>query len=209
LHLLVTDGHGKILVCNSRMADLLGVSQDQLCGQALWPYLTAPDVAKLQKLLRGGAEEQAEEQVENTLLNFLSTEGLPHTLECTIHRQKDGAAVIGNIPGRQQEELQRQIIEINNEMAVLVREDAATNKDLAAAKHDLEKALNEVSTLYWQIRKVREVLPMCLKCGKVQSGETHWEDLADFMIQRFPFLSHGYCPDCAAQELKDEGEARL
>jgi transcriptional regulator with PAS, ATPase and Fis domain len=202
LHLLVTDGDGKILTCNSRFADLLRVPQNQLYGQALWPYLTAPDVAKLKDLMAGGAEEQA----ESTLLNFISTEGMPHTLECTIQRQKDGCAVIGNVPSRQGEELQHQIIEINNEMAVLVREHEAANKDLAAAKRGLEKALHEISTLYWKIRKIQEVLPMCLSCGKVQSGEAHWEGLADFMIQRFPFLSHGYCPDCAARALADVGE---
>jgi heme-degrading monooxygenase HmoA len=205
LHLLVTDGHGEILACNSRIAGLLGVPQHQLCGQILWPYLTALDAVTLQKLMRGSGEEQA----ESTLLNFVSAEGLPHTLECTIHRQKVGCVVIGNIPSRQGEELRRQIIEINNEMAVLLREHAAANKDLAAAKRDLEKALQEITTLYWQIRKVREVLPMCLKCGKVQSGETHWEDLADFMIERFPFLSHGYCPDCAARERVDDGETGI
>jgi heme-degrading monooxygenase HmoA len=205
LHLLVTDGSGKILTCNSRTAALLGVPQNQLCGQTLWPYLAAPDAERLQKLMREGAEDQA----ETTLLNFISTEGLPQTLECTVHRQKGGWAVIGNIPVRQGEELQRQVIEINNEMTVLMRERTAANKDLAAAKRDLEKTLHEISTLYWQIRKVREVLPMCLKCGKVQSGETHWEGLADFMIQRFPFLSHGYCPECAAREPVDEGVTGL
>jgi heme-degrading monooxygenase HmoA len=205
LHLLVIDGNGKILACNSRFADLLRVSQDQLYGQILWPYLTAPDALKLQNLLRGIAEEPA----ESTLLNFISMEGMPHTLECTVQRQKGGCAVIGNIPSRQGEEMQRQIIEINNEMAVLVRELEAKNKDLATAKRGLEKALQEISTLYWQIRKVQEVLPMCLRCGKVQSGEAHWEDLADFMIQRFPFLSHGYCPDCASRELVDDDETRL
>jgi hypothetical protein len=205
LHLLVTDGHGEIMVCNSRIADVLGVPQSQLRGQPLWHYLTAPDAVKLQKIIRGGAEEQA----ESTLLNFVSKEGLPHTLECTIQRQKDSWAVIGNVPGRQQEELQRQIIGINNEMAVLVREHGAANKDLAAAKKDLEKTLHEITTLYWQIRKVREVLPMCLKCGRVQPGEADWEDLADFMVQRFPFLSHGYCADCAARALVDDGATGL
>jgi heme-degrading monooxygenase HmoA len=199
-HVLVTDAHGGIVACNSHMADLLGVPQDQLCGQILWPYLTAPDAGALQKLMRDGTEEYK----DSTLFNFVSTEGLPHTLECTLRKQKGGWAVIGSIPTRQRDELHRQIMEINNELAVLAREHAARNKELTATKRDLENALHEISTLYWHIRKIKEVLPMCLKCGKVQSGDTHWEDLADFMIQRFPFLSHGYCPDCAARELTEE-----
>jgi hypothetical protein len=113
--------------------------------------------------------------------------------------------VIGDFPFRHGDEVQRQIIEMNNELAVLAREHAARNKELTAAKRELEKALHEINTLYWHIRKIREVLPMCLKCGKVQSGETQWEAVAEFMIQRFPFLSHGYCSDCASQELAEGG----
>jgi hypothetical protein len=109
---------------------------------------------------------------------------------------------------RHGDELQRQIIEINNELAVLAREHAAKNKELTAAKRELEKALHEINTLYWHIRRIREVLPMCLKCGKVHSGETHWEAVAESMIQRFRFLSHGYCPECASRELAEGSSTR-
>jgi heme-degrading monooxygenase HmoA len=205
LHLLMTDREGGILACNARFADLLGVPQNQLCGQPLSSFLTAPDAVTLYKLMRDSAEEMA----ESTLLNFVSKEGLPHTLECTVRKQKGGWAVIGNVPFRQQEELQREIMEMNNELAVLAREHASRNKELTAAKRDLEKALNDISTLYWQIRKIQEVLPMCLRCGKVQSADMQWEGLADFMIQRFPFLSHGYCPDCAAREVVEGSQTDI
>jgi hypothetical protein len=38
----------------------------------------------------------------------------------------------------------------------------------------------------------------------VESGDARWEDLIAFMHDRFPFLSHGYCPDCAARVLAEE-----
>ena len=68
----------------------------------------------------------------------------------------------------------------------------------------MEKTLHELNTLYWHLRKIREVLPICMKCGKVESGEARWEDLIAFMHDRFPFLSHGYCPDCAAKFQTEE-----
>jgi hypothetical protein len=45
-----------------------------------------------------------------------------------------------------------------------------------------------------------------MKCGKVESGEARWEDLIAFMNARFPFLSHGYCPECATIVLSEYPE---
>jgi hypothetical protein len=137
------------------------------------------------------------------LFNFVSVDNIPHTLECAVSIQAGAVTVIGNLPNRQHLELQRQLLEMNNEWSVLAREHASKNKELTATKLALEKALHDLNTLYWRVRKIREVLPTCLKCGKVQSGETRWEDVADFMIDRFPFLSHGYCPECASREITE------
>jgi hypothetical protein len=80
---------------------------------------------------------------------------------------------------------------------VLARERERQHKEARAAKISLEKTLHELNTLYWHLRKIREVLPICMKCGRVESGDARWEELIAFMQDRFPFLSHGYCPECA------------
>jgi hypothetical protein len=107
--------------------------------------------------------------------------------------------VAGNEFLQDERDLQRELGEINNELLVLARERERQNKETRAAKASLEKTLHELNTLYWHLRKIREVLPICMKCGKVESGEARWEDLIAFMHDHFPFLSHGYCPDCAAK----------
>jgi heme-degrading monooxygenase HmoA len=204
VHLLVADIDGALKACNTGIAQLLDVPAKQLRGQTLWPYLTEPDEARLREFVVGGPRVEP----ESMLLNFVSADRMAHTLECTVSVRAGAFAVVGNIPSRQDRLLQKQLIDINNELSVLAHERANRNKELTATRLALENTLQELNTLYWRIRKIREVLPMCLKCGKVQSGETRWEDVADFMIDRFPFLSHGYCPDCASRQIAEGDEAR-
>ena len=105
--------------------------------------------------------------------------------------------MIGNDFVQDERELQREMGEINSELLVMARERERPNKEVKSAKLSLENTLHELNTFYWYLRKIREVLPICVKCGKVESGDSRWEDLIAFMHARFPFLSHGYCPECA------------
>jgi heme-degrading monooxygenase HmoA len=203
IYFLVAGDDGSIQTCNPRMAALLRIPEEQPPGLMIWPYLTESDAEVLRRRVSGGSEPES----GNLLLNFGPPGQDPHTLECTVSVRAGNFALLGNMPEQQDRELQRELLAINSELSVLVREHARRNKELNATKLALEKTLLDLTTLYWQIRKIREVLPMCLKCGKVQSGEARWDDLADFMMERFPFLSHGYCPDCASLEHAASGQS--
>jgi heme oxygenase (mycobilin-producing) len=201
VHLLIADSGGTIQACNTAMAELLDLPEEEIRGHIVWESMTEPDALRLREWVTGGPRTQP----VSMLLNFVSAGNTPRTLECVVSVQTGAFAVIGNIPDPQDLTLQTQLIAINAELSVLTREHARQYKDLSAKKLALEQTLHDLSTLYWRVRKIREVLPMCLKCGKVQSDETRWDDLADFMTERFPFLSHGYCPDCAAPQI-EQGE---
>jgi len=63
------------------------------------------------------------------------------------------------------------------------------NKTLKAAYDQLDKS-------FWHLRKIQEVLPICMACGKVKTSASSWEDVVSFLKNNSMFLSHGYCPDC-------------
>ena len=62
-------------------------------------------------------------------------------------------------------------MELNNQWALLVRENEKNVKALRKANEDLEKALAELNESHWHLRKIQETLPICMYCGKVKTGD--------------------------------------
>lgn len=85
-----------------------------------------------------------------------------------------------------------------SELLTARREAEQANRELAAAKARLEQTLAELQQSHWMLRKVAEVLPMCVRCGRVKSSDDGWESVAAFLRDHSGFLSHGCCPDCEA-----------
>ena len=69
-------------------------------------------------------------------------------------------------------------------------------KELECVNARLQHALDEIDNMYWHLRKIQEVLPICLECGKVKTGEGSWQTVVDYLKSNSQFLSHGYCPEC-------------
>lgn len=67
----------------------------------------------------------------------------------------------------------------------------------------LRAALEDLQNSWWHLRKMGDVLPFCMGCNKVKSAGAAWEELANYFRSNTAFLSHGYCPECAAK-LEDE-----
>lgn len=69
---------------------------------------------------------------------------------------------------------------------------------LSEALSGLQASVDEVTRTHWLLGRVAEVLPICMGCAKVRPGQGDWESVADFLRSNSSFLSHGYCPTCAA-----------
>lgn len=69
------------------------------------------------------------------------------------------------------------------------------NQALKAAYEHLDKS-------FWHLRKIQEVLPICMNCGKVKTADSSWEDVVSFLKGNSMFLSHGYCPECADKMIR-------
>jgi len=95
-----------------------------------------------------------------------------------------------------------QLAEINT----LSKDSAARIKDLEKAQSTIERenrtlkvAYEHLDTSFCHLRKIQEVLPICMRCGKVKTADATWEDVLSFLKNNSKFLSHGYCPDCGKE----------
>ena len=68
--------------------------------------------------------------------------------------------------------------------------------ELEATKARLEEALADLQSSYWHLKKIQEVLPVCMECGAVRTGTGSWQPVLDYLRTNDLVLSHGYCPDC-------------
>jgi hypothetical protein len=57
--------------------------------------------------------------------------------------------------------------------------------------------LAELNQSHWHLRKIQETLPICMFCGKVETGEAQWQEVVEYLKANSLFLSHGCCRDCA------------
>lgn len=182
VHYLEGDPDGTVRTVNRAVARRLGVPAGQLTGRPLAGLLSEDDSATFPARLAAGGGE--------LLLNFAGPGGV-YTLACRLDVGDDGFVLVGVIPAETHDALEGELLHLNNELAVLARERARRAREL-------EEALAEIERSHWLLEKVGEVLPICLSCGKVRTGGD-WQEVAEFLRRHGRFLSHGYCPACAAE----------
>ncbi len=159
----------------------------RLCSRAV---LGASFATLLVEENRSGlAQRLSEENPSAFHLNFVGPRGEPMTLRCTVARRPRGHILLGEPRWDDHHALEEQLQKLNAELAVLSREHARQARALEAAHQELRDS-------HWHIRKIAEVLPVCLACRKVRTGDETWEDLSTFLLEHSNFLSHGYCARC-------------
>jgi response regulator RpfG family c-di-GMP phosphodiesterase len=75
--------------------------------------------------------------------------------------------------------------------------------DLGERNDTLSRALEDLRTSHWHLRRLQELLPMCAYCGKVRTGEDYWESVQTYLTENSDFLTHGICPECAAKAKRE------
>jgi heme oxygenase (mycobilin-producing) len=186
---------GLILGCNEAIGKRIG--RESLQGDLIWPLLTEPDAAALRHTLDGARSELSNPY----RFNFIDCHRMPFTLECHIDVQPAWFELIGEPIQEDEMGLQRQLMTLNNQLAVLLRENDRKTKALQQSKAQLEQALIDLVQTQRHLANLQEVIPICMKCGKVKTGESRWEEVAAYFRRNNLSLSHGYCPSCGALEL--------
>lgn len=82
---------------------------------------------------------------------------------------------------------------------------AVLNEHLGARNQELRAALAEV-------KELKEILPVCMRCKKVRDDEGYWSRLEAYLKEHKNIaVSHSFCPECAKeweQELDREWEGK-
>jgi response regulator RpfG family c-di-GMP phosphodiesterase len=71
--------------------------------------------------------------------------------------------------------------------------------DLSGRNETLGLALEDLRTSHWHLRRLQELLPMCVYCRKVRTGEDYWQSVEAYLGENSDFLTHGICPECLAK----------
>ncbi len=188
---------GAIVALNQAAEEKLGGTPDRLRGASLWLLLTQPDVALLRAEVGSGVRDTASRH----RLNFLSLDQIPFTLECHLDVRPDGFVLIGESAERHELGLQRELMSLNNQLAVQLRENDREAKALQIAHAELKRASDELQDSHWHLKKMQEVLPVCTLCGKIDAGDLKWVPVVEYLRRSDLILSHGLCPDCLDREL--------
>ncbi len=185
VHLLVAALDGTVRLCNAALADRLKIAPAEVVTRLVWDLVTEQDAQSLRRRLE-------EERSLIRLVSFCSTSWTPiiaRLLSNAGWRCSRATFCCWEKPrGERTRRAQEEMLQLNNELAVLSREHARRGKEL-------ERALEELKTSNWHLKKIQEVLPICMECGKVKTT-SQWEDVLSYLKENALFLSHGYCPDC-------------
>jgi len=195
VHWLKARTDGVIIACNEAFQKRLGIRP--LDGVLIWPLLTAPDAAILGQAVEIGTREPA----ARYRFDFVDRHQVPFTLECRIDIQPKWFEVIGELLQEDETQLQNELIALNNQLAVQLRENGRKTKALHRAKVKLEQALVELCESQRHLTRLQEVIPMCMRCGKVKTSESRWEAVVEYFQRNNLMVSHGYCPACFEKEI--------
>jgi signal transduction histidine kinase len=135
VHLAILDSDGSIRFANQALSKCLKVDHAKMAGTNLISFLTAPDRETLSKRLSGEKVSPEEE----LLLNVVDTNQVPHSLRFRIASMESGFLLLGEPPQGENRALQEELIQLNNQLSVLSRENARKGRELAVALADLKK----------------------------------------------------------------------
>jgi heme-degrading monooxygenase HmoA len=188
LHLIAATSAGVVEWCSAGAATGFGLRVPEIVGQPLWRWLVAADAAWLRALVAQGPTAPSARR----RLNFVKgAQQVPYTLDCSIEVEPGGFALAGEPPHQEEAVLRDQLLELNNELATALREKERARRALQAAAEELDRS-------HWHLKKIQEMLPICMHCGKVRTAEARWESVAEYLKKNSLFLTHGCCPDCLA-----------
>jgi hypothetical protein len=194
VQLLVLSAGGNVLQWNQAAREGLGSHAELREGKPVWGLLAENSAS----LLRASMEEARSHPVR-CLLTFTDGEAFAFTLSCALYWMGDACHLYGEQPvGREQR--------MNEELLALTSELARVSRDHAQLAARLERSLADLEKSHWQIRKIQEHLPICAVCHQVRATTADgagWEPLIDFLARNGLWMTHGYCPECAAAALEE------
>jgi hypothetical protein len=194
------DSRGNIVGANAAFSRHIGVPVSGLVGRSVADFLSAGDIDMVLEWAAGSAAPMAPH-----LVNFATASDETYTLRCIVGRRGERLLVIGEAADASTDGNTQGLIQVNNEFATLTRELARKSRELERTHVELSTTLKDLETSYWHLRKIQEVMPVCMGCGQVKADGSRWETVVEYLRSNEIFLSHGYCPPCAERMTREYG----
>jgi PAS domain-containing protein len=188
------DSVGQIVAANRAFARRMGTVPGELVGKRAVKFLAEGDARKVVLWLDGAAPPAGA-----VLLNFVTPDGEVYTHRCLVTLIEGGLALAGEADVENERWHASQLLQLNNEMAVISRERARYSKELSAAKKALSETLDTIRSTHWHLKRIQEHLPVCMECGRIRVDGTRWAGLVDYLKANDILVTHGCCPECVRE----------
>lgn len=184
------DAEFRLVECNEAFARAMGNNRAALQWTPIDSLLAEGEGARLRSELKANGSV-------NSMLNFVDRRMAPFSVLARVAASGMEWALIAEPATEPISTVAQNMLLLQNELACLNRETAQKNRELAKASAKAERALRELEDSFWHLRKIQEVLPICMWCKKVKTADSKWEDVAEYLRKNSLFLSHGLCPECS------------
>jgi PAS domain S-box-containing protein len=173
--IVILDDNAKVHSANTRFADMLGYSPEELSELHMWDWDALLDKEQILELAR-------------------SIDATGHHFE-TRHRRKDGSILDVELSNNGAVYGGRKLILcICRDLSEKERADNQP-KELIAK---LRESLAETKTL-------RGILPVCSYCKKVRDDQGYWEQVDIYITQHSEAdVTHSLCPECLEKYFPEE-----
>ena len=135
VHLALLNPNGRIRLVNPAFADCLKAIPEDLADEDFRDFLTTPDAETLTRRL-ASPDASCDEKF---LLNVVDTDQIPHSLLFRITAIEGGFLLLGEPPQLDNQMLQEELLQLNNQLSVLSRENVRKGRDLERTLADLKK----------------------------------------------------------------------
>lgn len=135
IHLMGITSQGSFRFVNDTVAALLKKDRKELRGRRVFEFMTRPDADRLSLWLSGGQALPDDVFV----MNVVDSENIPHSLNCRISWLDDLLVLVGEPPQSDNLALQEELLQLNNQLAVLSRENIRKGRELAKALAELKQ----------------------------------------------------------------------
>ena len=135
VYLAVLNSTGHIQDCNLALSECLKVSCSDLVGKDFTTFLTTPDGKSFTNRL-ATSDVSPEEEL---LINVVDSEQIPHTIRFRMAVVPGGFLLLGEPPKNDNDALQEELLQLNNQLSVLSRENIRKGRILAKTLEELKK----------------------------------------------------------------------
>ena len=134
VYLVAATSDGIITAYNQTLARTMQCDWAALLGTSIWPLLHGEDAARLRMRIAAG-----ERNVSSTfLLNFIDSSQGAFTLVCRLDLRPTGFVLIGEGASQWDDALRDELLQMNNEFAVLARENIRKKRELEGVLEELK-----------------------------------------------------------------------